>query len=78
MKSWIGTEHVTATRSLSEKTDFSVWNVEWPALSPDLSYLDFYSFGHLKIGVYQDNFQTVIELKEAIEKEMTIIGSEVT
>ena len=65
-------------RSVSGKTNFSVWNVEWPAWSPDLAYHHFFLWGYLKESLYKDNPRTVTELKEATAKEITRIGSEVT
>ena len=57
---------------------FSVWNDEKPAQSPDLPPLVFLLWEELKERGYQDNSQTVTEFKEAIDKEIKCIGSEVT
>ena len=75
MNHWIGREHVTSAPSISGKTDFSVWNVEWPTRSPHLSHLNFYFWGYFKETIYQNILQTVTELKEAMGKEITIIDS---
>ena len=60
------------------KADFSFRNVEWPAWSPDIFYPDFFLRGYLKERGYKDNPKAFTELKEAIGKEITRIGSEVT
>ena len=81
MNHLIGREYVTSVASarlISVKDDFSVWNVEEPARSPDLSNLDFYLWVQLKERVYHDNPPTVTDLKEAFDKEITSIGSAVT
>ena len=48
MNHWIGRVHVTSARSISGKTDFWVFNVEWSARSPDLSHIEFYLWSYLK------------------------------
>ena len=73
-----GRNHVISVWWTSGKTDFSVWNVEWPAPSQDLSPLDFFIWGYLMKRGYQDNPPTVTELKESISKNIRCIGSEVT
>ena len=60
------------------KTDYLIWNIEWPSCSPDIWHLDFCLWDYLKEGLYQDNPQTVIELKQTMDKELKSIGSEVT
>ena len=60
------------------ENDFSIWNVEWPARSPDLTNLDFFLWDYVKEMVYKDTPQTVTDLIEALDKEITINGSEVT
>ena len=63
---------------MSGKTDFTVWNIEWPARSPVFYYFDCFLWGYLKERVYKHTHQTVTELKEAIGREVTSFGSEVT
>ena len=46
--------------------------------SPDLSPLDFLLWANLKERVHRDNPQALTELKEAIDKEIMCIGSEMT
>ena len=41
-------EHVTSAQTISGKTDFFVRIVEWPAWSPDDSYLEFFLLGYIK------------------------------
>ena len=62
---------------ISGKTNFSAWNIDLPTLSPHLSHLNFYFWVYLKERIYQNIPQTVTELKEAIGKDITVIGSEV-
>jgi hypothetical protein len=51
--------------------------IEWPARSPDLSPLDFFLWGYLKLKIYKSRSQTVDELKEKIINECQNISSEV-
>ena len=78
MNRWIGREHVNSAQQISEKIDFSIYNVEWPALSLNFSHFDFNLWSYLQKRKYQGNPQTVTEFKEAIGNEVTSIGSEVT
>ena len=47
--------------------------IPWPALSPDLSPLDFWLWGYLKNKVYADVVTTLDELRQAITDEMQAI-----
>ena len=68
---------MTLERKISGKPYFTVWNVVWPAPSPDLSHLKFHLLGYLKERVDQGNLRAVTELKEATSKEITSTDSEV-
>ena len=39
---WIGREHIPFSWLISGKSDLSVWNVDWPVRSPNVSHLRFY------------------------------------
>lgn len=39
----------------------------WPPRSPDLSVLDFFLWGMLKNKVYRTSYQTINDLREAVE-----------
>ena len=49
---------------------------EWASHSPDLNPPDFYLWGYLKDNVYQDNPQTIPELKTAITTKIKTISRE--
>lgn len=51
-------------------------DVHWPARSPDLSMCDFYLWGYLKSKVYVRKPRNLIELKEAIREEISLIEEE--
>ena len=58
-------------RLISRKCD-----VEWAPHSPDLNPPDFYLWGYLKDNVYQNNPQTIGELKAAIAAKIREIPRE--
>ena len=58
-------------RPISRKCD-----VEWAPQSPDLNPPDFYLWGYLKDSVYQNNPQTIGELKAAIAAKIREIPRE--
>ena len=47
---------------------------EWAAHSPDLNPPDFYLWGYLKDKVYENNPQTLPELKRAITTAIAVNG----
>lgn len=47
--------------------------IDWPPNSPDLNICDFFLWGYLKDKVYRDKPRTLIELKEAITREIALI-----
>ena len=49
---------------------------EWSSHSPDLNPPDFYLWGFLKHHVYQNNPQTIAELKEVITEQIHGIAKE--
>ena len=51
-------------------------DVEWAAHSPDLNPPDFYLLGYLKDNVYENNPQTIGELKAAITGKIRQIPKE--
>ena len=51
-------------------------DVEWAAHSPDLNPPDFYLWGYLKDNVYENNPQTIGELKAAITGKIKQIPKE--
>ena len=51
-------------------------DVEWAAHSTDLNPLDFYLWGYLKYNVYENNPQTIGELKAAITGKIRQIPKE--
>ena len=51
-------------------------DVEWAADSPDLNPPDFYLWGYLKDNVYENNLQTIGELKAAITRKIRQIPKE--
>ena len=52
-------------------------DVPWPPRSPDLSALDFFLWGYLKEKVYNDNPNTLQEIKLIIIQEISRITPEV-
>lgn len=48
-------------------------DVDWPPRSPDLSPCDFFLWGYLKNKVYINKPRTVVELKDAIERDIRAI-----
>lgn len=42
--------------------------IGWPARSPDLTPLDFFVWGHLKNKVYSRSYESVEELRQAVEE----------
>ena len=59
-------------RLISLRTDF-----EWAPNSPDLSPPDFYLWGYLKDCVYENEPNTITELKEAIREKIKTIPRDV-
>ncbi|CAK9824350.1 hypothetical protein ANTRET_LOCUS2530 [Anthophora retusa] len=53
-------------------------NTNWPAGSPDLTPMDFFSWGYLKSRVYSSNPRSLIQLKENIRTEMAVIPETVS
>ena len=53
-------------------------DIEWPAVSPDLTPCDFFLWGYLKAEVYKHRPQTPKALKDAIREEVAAIPSEMT
>ena len=51
-------------------------DLEWASHSPDHNLPDFYLWGYLKDNVYQDNPQTIPELKTAITAKIRRISGE--
>ena len=52
------------------------YDPEWASHSPDLNPPDFYLWGYLKDNVYQDNPQTIPELKTAITTKIRTVSRE--
>ena len=54
------------------------WNgaIPWPARSPDLTPLDFFSWGYLKDRVYKSKPVSVAELQNSIRAEIVNITEE--
>ena len=51
-------------------------DVQWPPRLPDLTAYDFFVWGYLKEKVYQSKPKTLVELKENIEREISLISLE--
>ena len=66
------------SEKISRRTDFLIWNVEWPGQSQDLSLFGFFLWGHSKETIYTYNLQTVNDLEGRIDKVITNIGSKIT
>ena len=47
---------------------------EWAAHSPDLNPPDFFLWGYLKDNIYENNPQTIPELKRAITTKIRVIA----
>lgn len=47
--------------------------IRWPPRSPDLSVLDFFLWGYLKNKIYTVQFQTIEELRAAVEREFRVL-----
>ena len=50
----------------------------WSARSPDLNPRDFFLWGYLKSKVYSNRPQSIEQLKDAINQEITAIPHEMT
>ena len=55
-------------------TDRFLGSIDWPPYSPDLNPCDFWLWGYLKDFVYKEQLNTVVELKDAIDKGARAIG----
>ena len=51
-------------------------DVQWPPRSPDLTAYDFFVWCYLKEKVYQSKPKTLVELKENIAREISLISLE--
>ena len=61
---------IMAGSSLCRSTDQQMSHSKWSLHSPDLNPPDFYLWGFLKDHVYQNNPQTIAELKVAITQQI--------
>ena len=67
---------IMAGSSLCRSTDQQMSHSKWSLHSPDLNPADFYLWGFLKEHVYQNNPQTIPELKVAITQQIHGISDE--
>ena len=61
---WNSSADIFLVRFISRRTDFP-----WPPYSPDLNPCDYFLWGYLKERIYDNNPQTLADLKDNVRRE---------